>query len=319
MRMEPGRFYRASRVVLVAGKGGVGKTTVAAAFAVAAARSGRDVLLFSLGDPLGIPTLFGSDDPLTSAERVLYSGGGGQVRSRLLLPDSILLEYLVDHGFGRIARRLGTSGVLDVVATAVPGIREILILGKLKQLERADAAEIFVIDAPATGHARKFLTSASGLSDAARSGPLRAQADAASALLADPTKTQLILVTIPEETPVNELIETAFAVEDETAITLGPIVVNDCLPSLPALAGDPAAAAEAVGVAPLAGQLDEIARAARFRCGREELQDSQLRRLAVELPLTQIRLPHLFAPELDAASLVTLADALDAGIAESVR
>ncbi len=314
-RMDPATFYRESRVVLVAGKGGVGKTTVAATLAIGAARGGHDVLIFSLGDPSGIPALFGLDTPLTSEEQVMISFGAGRVRARLLLPDAILLDYLNDHGFGRVARRLGSAGAIDVIASAIPGIREVLVVGKLKQLERADAAQIFIVDAPASGHTIRFLTSASGLSDAARSGPLRTQADAASALLADPDRTQLLLVTIPEETPVNETVETAFAVEDQAGIRLGPIVVNGCIPVLDHLDADPTTAAAAAGVHLDPVDAARVAAAASFRRSRQELQDHQLGRLAAQLPLDQVRLPQLFLPELDDQALLTLADAFE----ESLR
>jgi RecA/RadA recombinase len=309
--MEPARFYREARVVLVAGKGGVGKTTVAATIAAAAARRGENVLLFSLGDPVGIPAVFGHAGPLTSEEQVVFTEGGGTVRARLLLPDAILLDYLADHGFGRIARRLGQSGVLDVVASSVPGIREVLILGKIKQLERGDAADCFVVELPASGHATRFLTSATGLSDAARTGPLRTQAEAAAELLADPGRCQLLLVTIPEETPVNETIETAFTVEDQTGVALGPVVVNDCLRALPHLGADPAATAASAGVTVDPATLARLGDAAQFRLSRQRLQDEQLVRLAASLPLAQIRLPHLFVPAIDRDAVITLADALD--------
>jgi anion-transporting ArsA/GET3 family ATPase len=312
--MDPGRFYRATRVAIIAGKGGVGKTTTAAALSLAAARRGENVLLCSLGDPVALPGLFGSDAPLTSDEVVLFEGGGGRVRGLLLAPDAILLDYLVDHGFGRIARRFGSSGVLDVIATAVPGIREVLVLGKIKQLERADAANMFVIDAPASGHATRFLTSATGLRDAARSGPLRVQADAAAALLADPGRSQVILVTIPEETPVNETIETAFRIEDESGVSLGPVIVNSCLPHLDHLGEDPTTAARRAGVRLSPEDAERLRLAGEFRAGRSALQSAQLDRLSVGLPLPQIPLPYLFAPAIDLDALVALADALDVGI-----
>ena len=84
------------------------------------------------------------------------SGPGG------ITPDDALIEYLEDHGLGRVSKRLARSGVLDVVSTAIPGIRDVLVLGKVKQLERGGRADLIVVDAPATGHAITFLTSASG-------------------------------------------------------------------------------------------------------------------------------------------------------------
>src|SRR6185436_5738906 len=109
---------------------------------------------------------------------------------------------------------------LDVVATAVPGIKDILVLGKVKQLERASDADVIIIDAPAAGHAITFLTSPRGLLDAVRLGPVRQQAEDVIELLSDPERCRVMLVTLPEETPVNELVDTAFALEDKVGVKL---------------------------------------------------------------------------------------------------
>src|SRR3546814_20075585 len=131
-------------------------------------------------------------------------------RTDTLFPDptlfrSALLEYLEDHGRSRISRRLVASGALDVVATAAPGIRDILVLGKVKQLQRAGVADVVVLDTPAAGHAITFLRSAKGLIDAVKVGPIQAQARDVLELLEDHERCQVILVTLPEATPVNEL------------------------------------------------------------------------------------------------------------------
>ena len=158
----------------------------------------------------------------------------GEVRGRTLTPDDALVEYLDDHGMRRISRRLSRTGVVDVVATAVPGIKDILVLGKVKQLERGGRgekldpeewsrpADLIVVDAPAAGHAVTFLQSAKGLLDAVRVGPIRNQAQEVADLLGDPARTGVMLVTLAEETPVNELIETAYALEDRVGIRLTP-------------------------------------------------------------------------------------------------
>src|SRR5690606_39055326 len=129
-----------------------------------------------------------------------------EVRARTLTPDDALVEYLEQSGMSRISKRLVTSGALDMVSTAVPGIRDILVLGKVKQLERGGSADLLVLDAPAAGHAISFLQSASGLADAVRLGPINNQARDVLDLLGDPTRCQVMLVTLPEETPVNELV-----------------------------------------------------------------------------------------------------------------
>ena len=98
-----------------------------------------------------------------------------------------------------------------MVGTAAPGIDDIVVLGKIKQLERSGDYDLIVVDGPAAADAITFLTSASGLAEAARSGPVRAQADDVLELLRDPQRRQVVLVALPETTPVNEMIETAFA------------------------------------------------------------------------------------------------------------
>jgi len=136
------------------------------------------------------------------------------------------VEYLEDHGLRRVSKRLVSSGVVDVVSTAIPGIRDVLVLGKIKQLERDGVADLIVVDAPATGHAITFLTSASGLVNAARGGPLRSQASDVVELLADPARCRVMLVTLPEDMPVSETIESAYTLEDKAGVQLGPVIVN---------------------------------------------------------------------------------------------
>lgn len=252
--MDRGQFCRQSRLLVVAGKGGVGKTTVTAALARVAADAGLDVLVVGLDDAGALPALFGADEGFGYDEVLLYESGSGRVRGRVITPDDALLEYLMDHGLKRVAKRLVSLGVLDVVSTAIPGIREILVLGKVKQLERGDTPDLLILDAPATGHAVRFLTSANGLLDAARGGPLRTQAAEVVEMLHDPERCQVLLVTLAEETPVNELIETAFRLEDEVGIMLGPVVVNAVYPALTAVA---AAAASVAGPATGSGEVDE--------------------------------------------------------------
>src|SRR5690606_22662626 len=125
-----------------------------------------------------------------------------------------LLDYLKGHGLSRISKRLVSSGALEIVATAAPGIRDILVLGKVKALERGGSYDLVVLDAPAAGHAISFLLSARGLLDAVRVGPINTQARDVLEMLTDPARCQVVLVTLPEETPVNELVDTAYHLED---------------------------------------------------------------------------------------------------------
>ncbi len=314
--MDREAFCRQSNVVVVGGKGGVGKTTVTAALARMGADIGLDVLVVELDATTGLPVLFGRDASFDYEEAGLYeSSTGGRVRGRVITPDDALLEYLEDHGLRRVAKRLVSSGVLDVVATAIPGIREILVLGKVKQIERSGVSDLIVLDAPAAGHAVTFLTSALGLMDAARGGPLRAQAQEVVEMLRDPARCQVMLVCLPEETPVNELVETAFRFEDLVGVALAPVVVNAFYPVLEHLGADPVAAAEAAGApAPGPDEAARLADAAAFRGTRQELQAIQAARLAAGLPLPQLLLPYQFTADLGPEQLGVLSEALGAAI-----
>jgi len=214
----------------------------------------------------------------------------------------------------RLSRRLMDSGALDVVSTAAPGIRDILVLGKVKQLERAKVADLIILDAPAAGHSITFLLAARGLLDAVRVGPINTQARDVLEMLTDPARCQVVLVTLPEETPVNELVETAFKLEDRVGVSLGPVVVNGLYPERPGIDVDPSAAAEEAGVTLRPGEADELAAAARFRMERMALQAEQVGRLEEKLPLPQIRLPFVFTADLGKDDVDELAAAFVASV-----
>jgi anion-transporting ArsA/GET3 family ATPase len=312
--MDLAEWCSSSRVIIVAGKGGVGKTTTAAALAVAAARSGRRVMLVELEGKSGLASMFGFET--ISGEVEVYPG----VTVLPLAPDDALLEYLETHGLRRMSKRLVNSGALDIVATAVPGMKEILVLGKVKSLQRARAADVIVVDGPAAGHAVTFLLSPKGILDAVRVGPVLTQAVEVTEMLADPDRAQVMLVTLPEETPVNETAETAEAFVDRIGLTLGPLVVNGVYPDRPldgltrpeAIRAMAERAGAGAGVPD--GEADQLARAARFLTSRRRLQEEQLSRLADRLALPQVVLPFLFSSDIGPAELEVLADALTAGL-----
>ena len=283
--MDSVQFLSATRLAIVAGKGGVGKTTVTAVMARAAFDAGLRVLVVELEGKSALAELF-DDTPIevlaiTAAEA--------------------LAEYLATHGLKRLSKRLSTSGIIDVVATAAPGIDDILVLGKLKQLERVGLYDLIVVDGPAAGHAITFLLSARSLINTVRSGPIRTQADDVLEMFADPTRCQVFLVTLPETTPVNEVIETAYLLEEAVGVQLGTIIVNgiDQGVALP----DP----DLVGPAPLP---PAIRLAAQFRTRRRANQRNECARLNAELALPQIHLPQLAVAGIQANDLSLLAQEL---------
>ncbi|MEO5901849.1 MAG: ArsA-related P-loop ATPase, partial [Ilumatobacteraceae bacterium] len=206
--VDPLHFLSAAHVAVVAGKGGVGKTTVTAVLARAAVRRGLRVLVVELDGRPGLATLLG-DVPIVT-----------------ITAADALAEYLDTHGLRRVSRRLISSGVIDVVATAAPGIEDIVVLGKIKQLERSGDWDLILVDGPAAGHAITLLQAAAGMLATVRGGPLHTQAAEVAGMLADPARAQVVLVTLPETTPVNELIDTAYALEDKAHVHLGPVVIN---------------------------------------------------------------------------------------------
>jgi anion-transporting ArsA/GET3 family ATPase len=313
-------FCTSTRLFIVAGKGGVGKTTVTAALARTASLAGLNTLIVEVEGRSGLGAAFGRPGVFDYQEAVLVPPGrprhAGAVRARTLTPDDALTEYLDDHGMRRISRRLTKSGAVDVVSTAIPGIKDILVLGKVKQLERGNGGDdsaspdLIVIDAPAAGHAVTFLRSAHGLLDAVRVGPIRAQAQDVVDMLTDPARCQVMLVTLPEETPVNELVETAYSLEDKVGIKLAPVVVNGLYPVLDGLDADPTELAAAAKVALTGEQAATLAGAAAFRRQRQELQAEQVARLADALPLPQLRLPYLFSEAIGPDEVEVLARAM---------
>jgi Mrp family chromosome partitioning ATPase len=287
--LDPVPQLSAARVTIVAGKGGVGKTTVTAVLARAAARAGLRVLVIELDGKPVLRELIGDD--------IAYEAISGSVA---------LEAYLQEHGFGRVARRLTSSGVIDVVATAAPGIDDIVVLGRIKQLERSGDWDVIVVDGPAAGHAITFLTSAAGLLDAVRGGPVRTQAQDVIEMLSDPERCQVVLVTLPETTPVNEVVQTAYALEDRVGVHLGPVIVNEVDglgatdvtdPATVALAGDDAALLTA---------------AAEYRRARRSMQSDEVDRLGVELALPQWHLPLLAVAGLGADDVASLLAAMRA-------
>lgn len=304
--MDPDQFFASSRVLIVAGKGGVGKSTASATLALAAARTGRSVLLVEVSGRSATAPMFGAVAQGYEESTVYDDPGGGTVRARSITPDGALVEWLARHGFARIAKRMAKTGILEIVATATPGIKDLLVLGRIKALEQEGTADLIVVDAPAAGHAIQFLRAPLGVRETARAGVLHRQAEETLELLHDATRCRAMLVSIPEETPVNELTETAFAVEDEVGLALGPVIVNSILPELHDLDRVPEGLSDA--------EADDLRMAAELRRDRQQLQAEQLARLREALPLAQIRLPQLFTTTLGPPELRHLADAATSSI-----
>ena len=302
-----------SNVVVVAGKGGVGSSTVAAAHALAVAKNGADVLFIAVDGRPGMGALLGGreiNDRDQVLQRKVGGNSGGTIRGRTIPADQAFGDYLELKGVGGLLRRAASAASLPMIAAATPGLEHLLVLGKIKELERERSADLIIVDAPPAGHAAPFLRSASGLSDVVKSGPVMDQAFEVSEMLADPQRCSALLVALPEETPITEVIELANELGEGLGINLLPLVVNACWPDRPGLDKSPAMAARSHKLKLTASAKDALESAAAFGRSRLAQQREQIERLARERSEPIITLPRLATPRLDADDLVVLADAL---------
>jgi anion-transporting ArsA/GET3 family ATPase len=266
--------FRDVRLHVVTGKGGTGKSTVAGALAIALASGGRRVLLTEVEDRQGIAQLFDSP-PLPYEERKVASApGGGEVYALAIDPEDALLDYLeLFYGMKRAGRALKRFGVVDFATTIAPGMRDVLLTGKVKELTTRTAKrdknkilyDAVVLDAPPTGRITRFLNVTAEVRELAKSGPVRGQAEGVLALLKSP-QTAVHVVTILEEMPVQETVDGVKELR-QAGLPVGAVVVN--MARTPLL--DPAAQKAA-----LAGRLDAGKIAAGLKRAAYKVSDAQV-------------------------------------------
>jgi anion-transporting ArsA/GET3 family ATPase len=222
---------------VVTGKGGTGKSTVAAALALALASSGKNVLLCEVEGRQGIARMF-DVEPLPYEERRIArglptpDGDGGSVHALHIDPESALLEYLaMYYKLGRAGRALDRFGVIDFATTIAPGVRDVLLTGKVYEAAQRNARnksairyDAIVLDAPPTGRITQFLNVNDELAGLAKVGPVKSQADTVMTLFRSP-RTAVHLVTVLEEMPVQEA---ADGIEDlrRARLPVGGVIVN---------------------------------------------------------------------------------------------
>jgi len=303
-------LFDTARLLVVAGKGGVGKTTVTAALAIAAADSGHRVLVVTIDGRPGLARLLGAPDGAGSTYEgdTVVSGRGpgkrGSVHLRTISAAEALQDYLGTQGLARLAKRLVSTGVVDVVASAAPGIDDLLVLGKIKHLVGLAGADgphdLVIVDGPAAGHALSLLRSPQAMAETVRGGPLRSQAIEIRNMMSDPEKCRVVLVTLPETTPVNELLETSALMTNEIGVTLGPVVVNGV-----DHADDVEELVAAGGLAE-----GELADAARYRASRCAVHRREVTRIDTTSAEGHLELPYLTTGAVDHKAVRTLAHAL---------
>ncbi len=272
------------RLHVVTGKGGTGKSTVAAALALALAGGGRNVLLCEVEGRQGIARMF-DVDPLPYAETRLARGlpdahgRAGVLHALHIDAESALMEYLaMYYKLGRAGKALDRFGVIDFATTIAPGVRDVLLTGKVYEAVRRNARnrgamtyDAVVLDAPPTGRITQFLNVNSELAGLARMGPIKGQADNVMGLLRSP-ETAIHLVTVLEEMPVTETVD-GIAELTDADLPVGAVIVNMVRPR--DLDADHLAAART-------GSLDRTALAADLSAARVDVDDRLLDALVGE-------------------------------------
>jgi anion-transporting ArsA/GET3 family ATPase len=308
----------ARRVVILSGKGGVGKSVVGTALAIAARDRGKRTLLVEVGAPLEAARLLGG--PPSRGREVEVLPGLFTVN---LDPRSVMDEY-VRHvvKLELFVKRILDSPVYHRFLAAAPGLKELMVLGKIMVLEEARARlsqaplwDLIVVDAPATGHGLAFLKVPLAASAAVPVGPVAANARRVLALLRDSQRTALVVVAIPEEMAVVEGLQFQRLAEQELAVKPRAFVLNGCHERRFGAADEAEVLrltneAEDVELAP-GMPLSAALRAARRQIRRRKLTSFYQARLRRALDVPLVSLPFLFRESLGLDDLRLLAGRLE--------
>jgi anion-transporting ArsA/GET3 family ATPase len=308
------------RLLFVTGKGGVGKSTVAAALGVAAARAGKQTIICEVAQQDRIARVF-------RREGVGYHET--EIAPKLFAfsidPQRALEEYLqLQIRIKPLYELLFRNRVFTYFAAATPGLRELVTIGKVwelaqldRRVKRGSKYDLVIVDAPATGHSLGLLRTPKTFSQIARVGPIKRQADTINGFVRDPDLTGICAVAWPEEMPVNETLDLQRNLEADLGMHLDRIVMNGIYPNIFSdseaetirsryqsdLAADGRDGIEVVRRAALRAALSEYDRAKAHR--------EQLRRLEQGSRQDVAELPFLFEPALDMPAVETLADSLE--------
>lgn len=305
------------RLWIISGKGGVGKTTLAAALGLVASRNGKRVLVAEVEGKHALAALFDSGVLTHTPVRLDQNLYGMSIS-----PDKSLEEYFQDQlHLGRIAKPIVSSQVLDYVTHAAPGLRDILMLGKMwHEAKRKHDYELIILDTAAAGHAVSMLRSPQGFLHAVPVGPLATQARRIVEWLQDPEEVSILLAALAEEMPVNETIETTQLLEERVGMDVAAVLMNMLYPPI---SENPDVTARIEGFrgpsdliseTPMSEQAArELYDCSRFYLGRRALQQEHRARLVETESHTaaMVDIPYLFTAKLGRPELDILAAAIE--------
>ena len=306
------------RFVIVAGKGGVGKSTVAAALAMCAARQGKRVLVAELGQRERVARLLG------------HPRGGGYAVTRVrenidvinVRPQPALHEYgLIKLRLETLYKVVFENAVMQALTRVIPGMNELLLIGKAWHLEQEIDPrtgryrwDMIIVDAPATGHGISLLDLPHVVTEAVKVGPMAEETRRIRDMLTDPGRSVMNIVTLPEEMPVNETIELERRMSTSLKIAPGHLFVNGLWPA--ALSSQEQTIMQSYCArSRCVGRFEGVLETLRFMEDRRRAQQVHLEALSARSPMPQIPIPYEFTPHFDCEAI----ERISLGVEEALR
>lgn len=291
------------RLLLVTGKGGVGKSTLAASLALAGSRHGRRTCLVEVEGRQTFSSIF-STQPWDFTEREFRPGLFGLS----IDPEASFTEYLsMFYGAQRVTRLVAKTPAIEFATQAAPGIKDVLLIGKVKEIERRREPDgrftydLIVVDAPPTGRIVNFLAAPDATTELVNVGPIRQQAQTVIDMLTDEARTAVLLTTLLEEMPVTETVESIASLR-QLGVPLGPVLVNRAVqPAMDAAARKALTTMSADDVRTVLSSVAELTEAdaeealdiGTVHDSRLDLQRRMRERVADEIDLAAVELPFV--------------------------
>lgn len=302
------------RVIFVTGKGGAGKTTIAAALAMAAASCGKNVLLMETHENDALGSLFGQKGFTETPTEVDSTLWGMRIN-----PKNVLEEYIRKYvTLPFVAYQIIHSRIFEHLAVATPGLKEVMILSeiwrfekKMKSNKTAPEYDLIIIDSPATGHGLSLLRVPSTLASMLQTGPIASQTRWVEDMLTDTAKTCLILVALPEELSVNEALELERKAENDLNMRVEAIIVNMVYPEI-------FTPGEEIAIGRMNNFKSEkkqpAIETARRQIARRKIQQSHIKRLMSESEHPVFQLPFYYTNNLHREQITDISGHIQKGL-----